>query len=412
MEYLSIANLVAGISLIAAAGLLFVVRKRNSKSWRATVTPLASIIGSGFLVSLPLLAEAVGVNALFAMTALIVLSFAIGGAIRFNIIHGEPLFDDDSDHHAVTVLERLSHLALAFAYLISVTFYLSLLSAFLLKGIGFTDPFVAKIVTTAILLFIALYGFLKGLRGLESIEEYAVGLKLAVIAAVLAALAWYNANLLLAGQWKLHAVSPPFTWHTAQLLLGMLIVVQGFETSRFLKGAYPPKMRARTMRNAQLISGAVYIAFFALATVTFNGHYDRGDVAAVTTMLAGIATIVPLMLTAGAVFAQASAAIADAIGGAGLIDEVSRSRIARKHAYPAIAAVGIAITWSVNVFTIIALASRAFALYYMTACAVAVVVALSAPKIGHPYWRATWYAFLGLIAFGIVIFGIPAEGGG
>ena len=35
-----------------------------SSSWRATVTPLASIMGSGFLVSAPLLAMAVGFSKL------------------------------------------------------------------------------------------------------------------------------------------------------------------------------------------------------------------------------------------------------------------------------------------------------------------------------------------------------------
>ena len=39
---------------------------RNNRSWSATVTPLASIIGSGFLVSVPLLAGAVS---LWAVTA-------------------------------------------------------------------------------------------------------------------------------------------------------------------------------------------------------------------------------------------------------------------------------------------------------------------------------------------------------
>jgi len=43
--------------------LLFLPALRNSDDWRATVTPLASIIGSGFLVVAPLLGYAVGSSA-------------------------------------------------------------------------------------------------------------------------------------------------------------------------------------------------------------------------------------------------------------------------------------------------------------------------------------------------------------
>lgn len=405
-------NLVASLTLIIVAAVLLAPRVRRSQSWRATVTPLASIIGSGFLVSLPLLAEAVGTHALFAMMFLVAVAYAIGGAVRFNILHGEPLFDDETGYHELTVLERISHLALAFAYFISVTYYLTLLVAFLLKGVGHPDPYLAKSLATVVLIFIGLYGVWRGLRGLETIEEYAVSLKLAVIAAVLAALVWQNVSLLFSGHWVLASVQPKFSVHTAQVLLGMLIVVQGFETSRFLKGAYTPQMRVTTMRNAQLIAGAIYAAFFALATITFSGHYNRSDVAAVTTMLAGVAMVLPLMLTMGAVFAQASAAVADSIGGAGLIFEVSGKRITRHFAYPVIAAVGIMLTWSTNVFVIITLASRAFALYYALTCMVAAWVALSAPNVARPRLHAVWFGLLALFALGVVVFGIPAEGGG
>jgi len=53
-------NLIVWLSLIATAAILFSPRLTASPVWRATVTPLASIIGSGFLVSLPLLAHDLG----------------------------------------------------------------------------------------------------------------------------------------------------------------------------------------------------------------------------------------------------------------------------------------------------------------------------------------------------------------
>jgi hypothetical protein len=52
---------------------------------------LASIMGSGFLVSAPLLGGIVGNLAVVCMAMLLVLAYAVGGAIRFNIRHFEPI---------------------------------------------------------------------------------------------------------------------------------------------------------------------------------------------------------------------------------------------------------------------------------------------------------------------------------
>jgi hypothetical protein len=76
---------------LAATAALFAPRLTASPVWRATVTPLASIVGSGFLVSFPLLTHDLGFYALIAMAGLAVFAYPFGGAIRFNILHGEPL---------------------------------------------------------------------------------------------------------------------------------------------------------------------------------------------------------------------------------------------------------------------------------------------------------------------------------
>lgn len=77
------------VTVLALAVLLAPVLRRN-RAWRATVTPLASIIGSGFLVSAPLLVREVGGYALYAMLGLCAVAYWVGGAVRFNIAHGEP----------------------------------------------------------------------------------------------------------------------------------------------------------------------------------------------------------------------------------------------------------------------------------------------------------------------------------
>ena len=79
------ANIIIVVAAIFFAAHLFSKRLMGDSEWQATLTPLASIIGSGFLVSLPLLAGELGTNAVFGMAALIVIAYLVGGAIRFNI---------------------------------------------------------------------------------------------------------------------------------------------------------------------------------------------------------------------------------------------------------------------------------------------------------------------------------------
>ena len=403
--------------LAGALAFLFSPKLTASPVWRATVTPLASIIGSGFLVSFPLLTHDLGSYSVIAMTSLVGFAYLLGGAIRFNILHGEPLFLHGKPHFAkggrgwLGTVESASHPALALAYFISVTYYLTLLSAFLLKGLGIEDPLASKLVTTAILLGIGVQGLLRGLHGLENIEEYAVGLKLAIIAAALAALAWFNIDAALNGTWHLVEQTKPFDWQSARVVLGLLVVVQGFETSRFLAGAYPPELRVRTMRYAQWLSGGIYITFFLLAMAAVDDPKAlNGNATGIIAVLEPAASSLVFLIVIGAVFAQLSAAVADSIGAGGLIEQVSGRRIDHRHAYPVIALIGIALTWTLDIFAVITLASRAFALFYLLQCLVAAGVALRTPGLRRHRLHAAGFLALAAMALAVVLFGIPMEG--
>ena len=59
---------------IAVAALLTFGPLARSRSWRATVTPLASIIGSGFLVCGPILAKEFGSAAIAAEAVLLAIA--------------------------------------------------------------------------------------------------------------------------------------------------------------------------------------------------------------------------------------------------------------------------------------------------------------------------------------------------
>ena len=95
-------------------------RLLKTPAWRATVTPLASIIGSGFLIAGPILGDASGRFAALSMTALCLIAWLFGSAIRYNIRNAEPLIDPDGSPLWLERMDKASDLALAFAYFISV----------------------------------------------------------------------------------------------------------------------------------------------------------------------------------------------------------------------------------------------------------------------------------------------------
>jgi hypothetical protein len=400
------ANLIVIVATLLVTALLFSKPVEKSSWWSATAIPLASIIGSGFLVIAPILQMSVGKMAVFAMAALVAVAYAIGSAIRFNIRWVEPKLAAGTLHTTALAFERLSEWALAFAYVVSVTYYLTLFGDFMLRGVDIVDETLARSITTAVLLFIAFYGQHRGFNFLDRFEA----LKLGIIAGLLAGLAWGNYEAWVQGVWHLPPDGSTPGWHEFRMVLGMLIVVQGFETSRYLGEKFPPSLRIRTMRYAQWISGAIYVLYIALMLYYFNYPLpSTGQDTAIITLSRHVATILPIMLVTLALIAQFDAAVADAQGGSGLLEELSRKRITQGMGYVVIAAGGLVIIWTSNVFEIITYASRAFALYYTLQSMVAAMTAFKHEDIPNRRVKFVGYALVASIALSVVLFGIPAE---
>lgn len=398
------------ISILAALGLtawLFNPRILRSDGWRAVITPLASIIGSGFLVSVPILSDLCGSWAVFAMAGLLTIAYVVGAAIRENISHVEPLIANHDGGRPIASLERISHLVLAFAYFVSVAYYLVLFASFLLKPMGIEDELAVKEVVTILLAMIGGVGLWRGFRAVEGLEAYAVSAKLAVIGGMVAGLAFFVGRALFLAPRGPALVPGHFEMGSLPVLLGLLILVQGFETSRFLGDAYAPRLRVRTMKVAQLLAAAIYLIFFAFMTPLLGTVAGDHGVAAIVDMLRPVSIVLPLLVLIGALASQSSAAIADTIGAGGLVHGIFGSRVSLSHTYPLIALVAGLVTWETNVYSLIAFASRCFALYYALQCLVA---ALSAARRSRP-WRAGGFAGLALVCTAIVVFGSPAEGG-
>lgn len=397
----------ACLAALAVTALLSVGPLARSTGWKATVTPLASIIGSGFLICGPLLAREFGAAALPAMAALLILAYSVGGVVRFNIVHVE--------NHAATLTVndpfawamRIGQVLLAVAYSVSVAYYLKLLAEFVLKSVPFTvgnHALVANVLVTAIIVGLTLLTFSGNLKRIEKAAHATVAVKIGIIAGLLTGLAiWWLSHAEVAVDLPPSAVSVS----GIPLLLGLLITVQGFETSRYLGESYDQATRVRTMRYAQWLSSAIYLAFLALLTPFLKQAAQAEGVAGILDIMALVAPIMGVFVLVGALSSQLSAAIADSIGAGGLIIEVSRRRLAVRAAFVVANALAIAVVWLTDPFEVIALSSRAFALFYAVQAVLAIWVSRRM-KAGSAVQLAGFVA-VGLICIVAALVGAPAE---
>ena len=65
-------------------------------------------------------------------------------------------------------------------------------------------------------------------------------------------------------------------WEIVTIVGGTLIVVQGFETSRYLGAEYDEATRIKSCRLSQIVSTIVYLVFIVLATRR-NSPAREGD---------------------------------------------------------------------------------------------------------------------------------------
>jgi hypothetical protein len=231
-------------AVVLATVLLWSGPLRRSTTWAAMTTPLASIIGSGFLVLGPILMAQYGWAAPLVMVALCAVAYLFGAAIRHNmrrIEAGETLPQG---------LEAASSWALSFAYIVSVAYYLNLLGAFGVSLTPFDSDLGANLLTTAAYLVILGVGWTRGFASLERMEYVSVTIKLAIIAGLLVGLSVFFWGKLQADALSLPPVQQT-GWAALTLAFGLIVTVQGFETSRYLGDSYNTATRLRSMKGAQ-----------------------------------------------------------------------------------------------------------------------------------------------------------------
>lgn len=367
----------------------------------AMSTPLASIFGSGFLVIVPVLASGVGSYAVWAMLAVAFVAFHTGAIVRHNILCAEPVLAAGGKR-ATLLLERLSDVALVAAYVVSVCLYIHILSAFVLGAVDLDSGFNKSLLTTLVIGLITAIGTMGGLKPLERLERWALYVTILILALLLIGFAVYDARLYLnTGRFTLPELPQRSGWQMLTIVAGTLIVVQGFETPRYLGRRFDTWTRIRASRWSQYVSLAVYVAFVALAlplVPLLNGHYADNSLirlaAAVSVLLS-----VPLVIAAG--LSQFSAAVADTLAATANLEEVTRRRLTQRRGYLLVGGAAMVLAWTGSTFTVLVLASKAFALYYLLQCLVGLTVCRNHRE------RARF--FLVALALGFVLlFAVPA----
>lgn len=404
----------AGLILVALFALYYLRKPKlqKSESWQATLTPLSSIIGSGFLIMSPLLASVVGALSPVAVIGIVLLAYAIGSVIRFNIIHVEPRIKNGSLSKKTKEVESLGGIALVLAYMVAVAFYISLLSSFLLSYLGIDNIDAERWLTTIIILFIAFVGYKRGLGGLEKLEAVSMTVQLSIVVSLLLGLGVFSYVFYTSGE-SLSFDYPQRDISTQiRILAGALLVVQGFETSRFLGEKYSPEMRVATMKKAQIISGILYVVsvilFLPVVQYLDLQHIQLAKIVDVTGQAA---LVLPFMLIVAALMSQFSAAVADTGGGGGLLSENSGKKLSTHISYLGISLCAVLLVWTVDLIEIITLASRAFAFYYFLQALLALNFCYRdcSPESRMTMWRRILFMSVAITLLYIIFFAIPAE---
>ena len=267
--------------------------------------------------------------------------------------------------------------------------------------IGIVDVIASKWAATALLISIMGIAWWRGSRGLEWIELVAVSIKLAIILGVLAALLTYDVQS--GTTWFAHDPIADFTTaQTLAMLAGMLMVTKGFETARFMGGQYSVRQRVNAVKYSQWIAIALYVTFIGLTCPVFLTYpIVELNETTISETLGQVVWVLPLLLLVAATASQLSAALADTIGGGGLLKELVKLRLSTNVYYMLIIVLALILVWVANVFEIINYASKGFALYYLIQVLIALILMIRQP--GHSAWKGLMLLVGGVMA-GLLVF--------
>ena len=343
----------------------------------ASVTPLASIFGSGFLIIVPVLERALGGLAVLGAVGVSAVAWTVGSAIRHNIQVVEPLAAKGALDRTNQRLEEISDVVIAVAYVISVALYLRIMAEYVVGHLAPGADAATSALAAAAVALIVLVGLTRGFAGLDLMERLALGAVLVLTTVLGAAYLFDSGGRLLGDGIAIPPVPDAGIGHTLLVLGGIVIAVQGFETVRYLGDEYDAPTRIWASRVAQAIAASIYVGFVVVVTPLMGIGTPAGADSTLLDITERVAPLLSVPLVVCAVLSQFSAATADTVAAReNLHAEFPRlMRGGRAYVLSGIAA--IAMIWTIPTLTIVTVASRAFAAYYCLQCVLAVRTARS-----------------------------------
>lgn len=368
---------------------------------RATTTPLASIFGSGFLIIVPVLERSLGPLAVLGAALVCAVAWWAGTAVRHNVRHTERQTCEGRLDRTTHRIEEAADAIIVVAYVISVALYLRIMAQYVIGA--FDDggsPGLERLLAMAGVGVIVLVGVTRGFGGLDLLERVSLVAVLALVVLLSVAIGIDDGHAFLTGALDLPPRPDESLWQVLRVLGGTVITVQGFETVRYLGDTYDADTRVVASRVAQVTATVVYVGFVLLATPLMGlGTPDGPD----DTLIQVTDRVLPLLavpLVVAAVLSQFSAATADTAAAEGNLTSLVE-RVGQRTAYLASGAVAVLLAATVPTFTIVAVASRAFALYY----AMQAIVAL---RTCEGTARKAGYAALAVLMLAITVLAVPA----
>ncbi len=352
----------------------------NRTTLRATVTPLASIFGSGFLIIVPILERTLGPLAIVGATAVCALAYGVGTAIRHIISEVEPRLEDGSAGTGTIRIDRVADAVIVVAYVISVALYLRIMSAYLVQYGSGPSPFAEHAIAAGGVALIVVVGLVRGFGGLERLDLVSLGSVLVLTTVLGAGLFFTDFGDLLGAGVDLPPSPHDGLLDTLLVLGGIVITVQGFETVRYLGEEYDAPTRISASRISQIVSTSVYIGFIALATPLMGLGSGAGPDSTLLDITDRVLPALSLPLVICAVLSQFSAATADTAAAAGNLHGFRVGAFAGRRAYLLSGVAAMLLCWTVGTPQLVAIASRAFAAYYCLQALIAMRTSRSAPR--------------------------------
>ncbi len=337
------------------------------------MTPLASIFGSGFLIIVPLLERSMGRLAIVGVVLVCVLAWLIGTAIRHNVFEVEGRAGRGELSAGVRRLESASDVVIAGAYVISVALYLRIMAEYTIRYVSPGSEGAVEILGTAAMLIVVAVGVFRGFHGLDLMERLALIVVLVLTTALGLTFFGTDASRALNGDLGFPPLGGDSLGETLLLLGGMLITVQGFETVRYLGDEYDRPTRIWASRLAQAAAASIYIGFVVVATPVMGLGTGSGADETLVDITTRIAPVLTLPLVLCAILSQFSAATADTAAATENLGGPRTRWLDGAPSYLLSGGAAIAMIWAIPLFSLVAIASRAFAAYYCVQCVVAVL---------------------------------------